>query len=110
MNVRKLAAAATVAALVAAGAWAGVTELVDRAEALQDDYEALEIEINACTDGLCAEAQDLIDALDALDAGLATLAADVTSCSCSNPTLDDLMADLDAISTSLRTVVDYWNE
>ena len=102
--------ATLLALLLATAAVAGVTELIDRAEALLDDYEALEVLIDGCPGGECPEAGQLVADLDALDVDLAALHSDVTACQCSNPTLDDLVAALDGLGAELRSVVGGWSD
>lgn len=109
---RTLALSVSACLLLVAGlAWAATeAELETEAEALLDDYQVLELDIDACPDGKCPEAQDLVDQLDAYGLELDQLHADrnaLTSCTCA--TLDTLLDDLDDIDAELRVITDNWS-
>ncbi len=86
-------------------------ELQTTATALLADYEALEISINACTNGICSEAQQLADDLDDLAVELAQLQSDrATLGSCGCQQLDATIDDIEDLDGTLGVVVSGWDD
>jgi hypothetical protein len=96
---------------ISATATAGEQELLDQASALRLDYQVLEPQVDACTDGTCAEAQELADTLDALAAERAALEAEraqTTGCGCLE--LDAVLDDIRQLDDVLQVIIGNWDD
>ena len=97
-------------AVLAAPVAHAITEqdVIDAATALQADYEDLQDRIDACPAGQCSEAAQIVSDFEELEVERGNLHSLRAQLGGSHPTLDAIIADVDALAAVAEQGIAGW--